>query len=191
MRDNPNLVAVFGDDDALRVVRLDGFFETVISIAGWEALVARDGGGTIVGVMAMARPGECRLSSLHKIQALSDSYAHDPETAAPILQWLEAWRERDPEERHWHLGPFAIEAHLQRKGIGSELLRVLCAQMDAGRENAYLETDMRQNVRFCEQFGFEVIDEHTVLDGTNWFMMRRPRGRNDKASFSTQGRNKG
>jgi len=174
MRDNPNHVAAFGDDDALRVARLDGFFETVISIAGWEALAARERGGTIVGLMAMSRPGECRLSCLHKIQALSDSYAHDPETAAPILQWLEAWRERDPEERHWHFGPFAVEAHLQGKGVGSELLRVFCAQMDAGRENAYLETDTQESVGFCERFGFEVIDEHTVLGKTNWFMMRRP-----------------
>jgi GNAT superfamily N-acetyltransferase len=174
MRDNPNHVAAFGDDDALRVARLDGFFETVISIAGWEALVARDGEGTIVGVMAMARPGECRLSSLHKIKALSDSYAHDPETAAPILQWLEAWREQDPEERHWHFGPFAVEAHLQGKGVGSELLRVFCAQMDAGRENAYLETDTEEKVGFCERFGFEVVGEQMVLGATNWFMMRRP-----------------
>lgn len=175
MRDNPNHVAAFGDDPRLRLTRLAGFFEMVISNAKWEALVARDGGGTIVGVMAMARPGECRLSSLHKIQALSDSYAHDPETAAPILQWLEAWRERDSEERHWHLGPLAVEAHLQRKGIGSELLRVFCAQVDAGRENAYLETDTEESVGFCERFGFEVVGEHTVLGKTNWFMMRRPR----------------
>lgn len=175
MRDNPNHVGAFGDDAALRVARLGSFIETAHSIAQWQALVARDGRGTIVGVMAMARPGECRLSSLYGTQALTKSFADDPKTAACIGRWLEAWRERDPEERHWHLGPFAVEARLQGKGIGSELLRVLCAQMDAGKENAYLETDMRQNVMFCERFGFEVIDEHTVLDATNWFMMRRPR----------------
>lgn len=175
MRDNPNHVAAFGDDDALRVARLDGFFETVISNAEWEALVARDRTGTIVGVMAMSRPGECRLSFLYQIQALSNSYAHDPETAVPILQWLEEWRERDPEETHWHFGPFAVDAHLQGRGVGSELLRVFCAQMDAGRENAYLETDTAESVGFCERFGFEVVGELSVLGKTNWFMMRRPR----------------
>jgi hypothetical protein len=36
-------------------------------------------------------------------------------------------------------------------------------------------TDMRENVRFYEQFGFEVVGEHTVLSATNWFMIRRPR----------------
>jgi ribosomal protein S18 acetylase RimI-like enzyme len=197
LRDNPNHVAAFGDHAALRVARLDGFFETVISIAGWEALVARDRKGTIVGVMAMAGPGECRLLSLHKIQALSDSLAHDPETAAPILQWLEAWRERDPGETHWHLGPFAVDAHLQGKGVGSELLRVFCAQMDAGRENAYLETDTEESVGFCERFGFEVVGEHTVLGATNWFMMRRPfgsagdRGRNlDMTDFTARQRSR-
>lgn len=185
MRDNPNHFAAFGDDPGLRLTRLAGFFETVISIAEWEALVARDG-GTIVGVMALARPGECRRSSLNRVQALSDFCAHDPETAAPILRWLEEWGERDPGETHWHFGPFAVDAHLQGKGVGSELLRVFCAQMDAGRENAYLETDMEESVGFCERFGFEVVDEHMVLGRTNWFMMRRPRAGADDREGGNQ-----
>jgi GNAT superfamily N-acetyltransferase len=191
MRDNPNHVGAFGEDPALRVAMLGSFFETAHAIAKWQALVARDGRGTIVGVMAVARPGECRLSSLQTIRALSKSHADDPKAAACIAQWLEAWGERDPEERHWHFGPFAVEAHLQGRGIGSELLRVSCAQMDAGRENAYLETDMRENVTFCEQFGFEVIDEHTVLGATNWFMMRRPTGSRRRGEFLDTRENKG
>jgi hypothetical protein len=46
--------------------------------------------------------------------------------------------------------------------------------MDAGRENAYLETDTEEKVGFCERFGFEVVGEQMVLGATNWFMMRRP-----------------
>jgi predicted N-acetyltransferase YhbS len=73
-----------------------------------------------------------------------------------------------------HFGPVAVEAHLQGRGIGSELLRVFCAQMDAGKENAYLETDRRDNVRLFERFGFEVVGEHTVLGASDWFMVRGP-----------------
>lgn len=174
MRNNPNHVSAFGDDPELRLLRLGNFFERVNPIAKWQALVARDVKGRIVGVMAITRPGKCGLSSPHRVRALSDLCADNPEAGPRIAQWLEAWRERDPEERHWHFGPFAVEAHLQGRGIGSELLRVFCAQMDAGKENAYLETDRRDNVRFFERFGFEVVGERTVLGASNWFMIRRP-----------------
>jgi hypothetical protein len=50
---------------------------------------------------------------------------------------------------------------------------VFCAQMDAARENAYLEIDRPENVRFYERFGFEVVDEEEVLGVSNYFMLRR------------------
>lgn len=174
MRDNPNHVAAFGHDPGLRLLRLGNFFERLKSIEEWQALVARDAGRRIVGVMAVTRPGECGPSSPRKVRSLSSFYAEDPDAAPLVARWVEAWRDRDPDERHWHLGPFAVEARLQERGIGSDLLRVFCAQMDAGRENAYLETDMRRNVGFFRRFGFEVIAEHPVLGATNWFMIRRP-----------------
>jgi ribosomal protein S18 acetylase RimI-like enzyme len=186
MCDNPNHVAAFGDDPSLRLVRLGGFFESLHSIARWEALVARDGEGTIVGVMAMTKPGRRRFPLGHEARTLSSYDANQPEAGLRVAQWLEAWREREPEERHWHLGPMAVEADLQGKGIGSELLRVFCAQMDAGRENAYLETDKLETVRFWERFGFEVVAERTVLGASNWFMIRRPcTGSGNEGGIST------
>jgi ribosomal protein S18 acetylase RimI-like enzyme len=174
MRDNPNHVAAFGDDPSLRLARLRRFFERLNTMARWEALVARNGEGTILGVLAVTKPGRCGLPSVRGAGALSRYRGDNPEASRRIERWLEAWRERDPKERHWHLGPFAIEAGLRGKGIGSELLRVFCAQMDAGDENAYVETDTSQSVRFCERFGFEVVGEGSVLGATNWFMIRRP-----------------
>jgi ribosomal protein S18 acetylase RimI-like enzyme len=58
-------------------------------------------------------------------------------------------------------------------GIGSKLMRVFSAQMDAAGEDAYLETDKAINVRFYERFGFEVVGEEEVLGVTNYFMIRR------------------
>jgi ribosomal protein S18 acetylase RimI-like enzyme len=176
MQNNPNHVAVFGEDPAIRVARLGVLFERVNALAGWQALAARDPKRGMVGVMMMLRPGTCRHSPLEQLRSAPGPHPDDPKVAAAIVQWLQAWRERDPEERHWHFGPFAVEAHLQGRGVGSELMRVVCAQMDAGRENAYLETDIRKSVGFCERFGFEVVGEQTVLGAPNWFMMRRPRG---------------
>lgn len=56
-------------------------------------------------------------------------------------------------------------------------MRVPCARMDAARENAYLETDKPENVRFYRRFGFEVIGEGEVLGVANYFMLRRAEGR--------------
>ena len=171
--DNPNPIAAFGGGPSLRLVRLTSFFESLHLSAQWEALVARDGKAEIVGVMTMMGPGRCGLSWGHEPPLVRD-HAHNPETDLRISQWLEAWSDREPDERHWHLGPMAVEPQLQGRGIGSELLRVVCAQMDAGRESAYLETDKVQNVGFYERFDFEVLGERTVLGATNWFMIRRP-----------------
>lgn len=90
------------------------------------------------------------------------------------MKWLGTWSKHDPKERHWHLGPVAVDAHLQGMGIGSNLMRVFCAKMDAAGETAYLETDKDINVRFYEKFGFEVVGEEDVIGVPNWFMIRHP-----------------
>jgi ribosomal protein S18 acetylase RimI-like enzyme len=51
-------------------------------------------------------------------------------------------------------------------------MQVFCAQMDAARDDAYLETDKPINVRFYERFGFRVIGEEEILGVTNYFMHR-------------------
>jgi ribosomal protein S18 acetylase RimI-like enzyme len=58
-------------------------------------------------------------------------------------------------------------------GIGTKLMRVFSARMDAAGEDAYLETDKPENVRFYERFGFEIVGEQEVLGVPNWFMTRR------------------
>lgn len=66
-----------------------------------------------------------------------------------------------------------MDAHLQGAGVGSKLMRVFAARMDAAGDAAYLETDKPENVRFYEKFGFQVTGEEEVLGVTNWFMLRR------------------
>jgi predicted N-acetyltransferase YhbS len=58
-------------------------------------------------------------------------------------------------------------------GIGSKLMRVFSARVDAAGEDVYLETDKPTNVPFYERFGFEVVSEQEVLGVPNWFMLRR------------------
>jgi predicted N-acetyltransferase YhbS len=90
------------------------------------------------------------------------------------LSWANAWSARDPKERHWHLGPVAVEAGLQGMGIGSQMMNVLCHRIDATGDMAFLETDKPENVTFYRKFGFQSIDEIAILGLRTWFMRRAP-----------------
>jgi ribosomal protein S18 acetylase RimI-like enzyme len=175
MRDNPIHIAAFGEDPERRQKSLHRFFAAVFAVMGLQEnmLVARGGDGTIVGVIGMMPPGHRLPGPGQKLRMLPSVLRNGPRAAGRTMTWLGAWGKHDPDERHWHLGPVAVDAHLQGMGIGSKLMRVFCAQMDAGGEDAYLETDKPKNVRLYERFGFEVVGEEEVLGVPNWFMLRR------------------
>ena len=175
MRDNPLHVAAFGDDPGRRTQSLRRFFGAAFAVMGLQEhmLVARGEDGTIVGVMGMMPPGDCLPGPGQQLRMLPALLRNGPRAAGRTMGWLGAWAKRDPDGRHWHFGPLAVGAHLQGMGIGSKLLRVFSARMDAAGEDAYLETDKPINVRLYERFGFEVVAEREVLGVPNWFMLRR------------------
>jgi ribosomal protein S18 acetylase RimI-like enzyme len=121
----------------------------------------------------MAPPGSCRPSAAQQLRILPRLLPNDPRAAFRSLLRPDTWSACDPEERHWHLGPMAVDAGLQRMGIGSLLMLPFCAQMDGAGDHAYLATDRPANVRFYERFGFEAVGEQEALGTTHWFM-RRP-----------------
>jgi ribosomal protein S18 acetylase RimI-like enzyme len=97
------------------------------------------------------------------------------------MSWLGAWSKHDPDEHHLHLGPVAVDVHLQGMGVGSLLMRAFCQRMDEAAEDSYLETDKEINVRFYEKFGFEVTGEDDVLGVRNWYMFRPSRKSDDES----------
>jgi ribosomal protein S18 acetylase RimI-like enzyme len=175
MSDNPLTIAAFGSDPEQRRQRFRRFMGGATKALGWgpNMFVARGADGTIAGACNAMVPGECLSSPSQQLRILPSLLSNGPHTAERTMCWLGVWSEHDPEQRHWHLGPLAVDAHLQGMGVGSLLMQVFCAQMDAAREDAYLETDKKINVRFYERFGFEVVGEQEVLGVTNWFMLRR------------------
>ena len=142
-----------------------------------HTLVARREDGVIVGVCGMMPPGDCLPHFGQRLRLLTTLLSIGPRAVGRTMRWLGVWEKHDPEERHWHLGPLAVDAHLQGMGVGSRMMQVFCAQMDAAREDAYLETDKPENVRFYERFGYRVVGEQEVLGVTNYFMLRRPERR--------------
>jgi ribosomal protein S18 acetylase RimI-like enzyme len=177
MRDNPTHVAALGEDPGRREKRVRRIFSRVLPVMGHSLLLARHPDGTVLGVLGMAAPGRCQANALQRMQLTFGLLPLGPRALSRSLRWVSTWEKHDPEERHWHLGPVAVDAHLQGMGIGSKLMRVFCAQMDAAGEDAYLETDKPQNVRFYERFGFEVVGEEEVIGVPNWYMARTAEGK--------------
>ncbi len=174
MRDNPQHVAAFGRDPETRRRLFRRLMAAAFSTRDFShALVARREDGAIVGVCGMLPPGECAPDLGQQLRLLPMLLFVGPRVAGRLVRWMGAWRRHDPKERHWHLGPLAVDAHLQGEGVGSRMMRVFCARMDAAGEDAYLETDKPTNVRFYERFGFRVVGQQEVLGVPNWFMLRR------------------
>ena len=85
------------------------------------------------------------------------------------------WARNDPLDQHWHLGPIGVLPSHQGFGIGSELMQRFCNEVDACLAKAYLETDLDQNVRFYEKFGFKVVSESEIFHVKNRYMLRDSR----------------
>jgi len=159
MRDNPLHIAAYGEDPEQRYRRIAHLFGRSARQLAWDRhmVVARDMDGTIVGVCGMTAPGACVPRPADQVRMLPTLLGLGPRTALRVMRWLGVWSKRDLATPHWHVGPLAVDADLQGQGIGSDLMRVFCARMDAAGADAYLETDKAVNVRFYHTFGFEVI----------------------------------
>ena len=80
-------------------------------------------GGTLVGVCAMARPGLCQPTALEKLSVVPWVLFGNPISTIPrVLTWTREWSRRDLLEPHWHLGPVAVESHLQGQGNGTAII---------------------------------------------------------------------
>jgi ribosomal protein S18 acetylase RimI-like enzyme len=177
MRDNPIHIAAFGVDTDVRLDRLSRMFAVALPLVRTRGvLLGAVKDGTIVGVAGMIAPGRCQPSLSEKISLmprLVPALGRGPFTR--VGRWMGEWARHDLKEPHWHLGPVAVDAHLQRTGIGTLLMDEYCARLDRARGVGYLETDKRSNVWFYERFGFGTIETAIVLDTPNWFMQRAAR----------------
>lgn len=172
MGDSPIHAAAFGDGSSVPRSVVQRFYERAMPWMDWQTLAARESDGTIVGVMALAAPGACGLLA-GNVGVLPRVLPDRPGAARRATEWLSAWRDRDPVERHWHLCALASGVGPRGRAIRSQLLRVLSAQMDAGKERVYLGTNDAGSAMLYERFGFEVVDEQAVMSVPTWFMMRQ------------------
>lgn len=172
MNDNPIHIQVFGTQSDPREKRLKRFFPALLAyVLRKHGLYGAFHGQTLVGVLGMLPPNNCKPSLREIAQLLPTLLTSTPPTGTLRLAiWLGTWTRIDPSPRHWHLGPLAVEPAWQQKGIGTQLIHYACKK-GAG-ENLYLETDKLSNVEFYERFGFSTLSTPTILATPSWTMMR-------------------
>ncbi len=183
MRDNPLHVAAYGDDSDRRFRCHSRLMRGLFRVFSAQQPICAVREGELLGVTGVAPVETCQPTAAQRLRLAPDLLALGPRTAARVGRWISTWAERDPDEAHVHLGPVAVDVHLQGQGIGSLMMREHSRRLDGACEVGYLETDKPDNVRFYERFGFEVVGEEPVLGVPNWFMRREPRsGAEDEAA---------
>jgi GNAT superfamily N-acetyltransferase len=140
MRDNPLHVAALGGDPAHRTEALTQLFGGMIPMQP-EPLCARED-GEMVGVCGLIALPECMVHVFGTMPA--DQFPpmlDDPADQGRLVEWLQTWGRRDPDEYHFHLGPVAADAGKQGRGIGSAMMQAFCERVD--RDHALTYRDPR------------------------------------------------
>ena len=174
MRDNPLHVAAYGPDPERRERVHARMMRALLKHARHNEPIAVYRDGTLVAVAGALTQGDCRPRAAQQLRYATTIIGLGPRTAARVSRWVRTWQEHDPDEPHVHLGPVAVDRHLQRQGIGSVLLAEHARRLDAANAFGFLETDKPENVRFYERHGYVVVGEADVIGVPNWFMERRP-----------------
>lgn len=173
MRDNPMHLAAYGPDPDRREQVHARIMRALFRYGRKNEPIGVWRDETLVACTGVLVDGGCR-AGLGQLRMLPAIVGLGPRTALRIAAWLRVWSGRDLEEPHDHLGPLAVDRHLQGQGIGSTLLAEHCRRLDERGTVGYLETDKPENVRFYEKQGYRVIGEAPALGMPSWFMRREP-----------------
>jgi GNAT superfamily N-acetyltransferase len=173
--DDPLVVFLHGDDVAMRLrASYDMFVGTVVAMP--DPAIGGFLGNHAVAVVAASAPGTCFMHRLDaEYRMMPDGPLGAPGSPDRLRRAMANWCANHTDERHWHVGPVAVEPILQGKGLGSLLMRAFCDRMDEEGELAWLETERPENVVFYRRLGFEVAGESDVHSLHTWFMRRAPR----------------
>ena len=164
MLNNPHHLGVFlgnGENERLEIEQM--FFELFNNLPGIVFLAKEK--EKIIGVMRMK-------SCIGKIIDEPDIVEDENDINWRKSVWFKEWAAHDPVEQHWHLGPIGVLPSHRGMGVGTELMQCFCKEVDNCSATAYLETDLDENVRFYEKFGFRVISRSDIFHVENRYMLR-------------------
>ena len=164
MLNNPHHIGVFlgnGENERLEIEKM--FFELFNNLPGIVFLAKEN--EKIIGVMRMK-------SCIGTLIDDPDVFEDENDINWRKSVWFKEWAEHDPVEQHWHLGPIGVLPSYRGMGVGTELMQRVCKEVDNCSAKAYVETDLDENVRFYEKFGFKLISESTIFNVANRYMLR-------------------
>jgi ribosomal protein S18 acetylase RimI-like enzyme len=168
MLNNPVHIAIFQGNSENERVKIEKMFVELFTKSPGIVYLARED-EKIIGVMRMK---SCIGSKrIHNSIEIKENNSIENR----ISIWRKEWSIYDPVEQHWHLGPIGVLPSYRGEGIGSQLMRIFCKEVDACSAVAYLETDTDENVRFYNKFGFDVVSTSTILQVESHYMLRASR----------------
>jgi ribosomal protein S18 acetylase RimI-like enzyme len=165
MLDNPMHLAVYQNSDESTRIEIEDDFKNLMSKKPGIVFIAKEQ-QKIIGVM--------RMNSCTGKDTPYEEVESEDENNIDWRRkvWLNEWDRQDPKVQHWHLGPIGVLPTYQGIGVGSDLLKRFCAEADACKADAFLETDRDINVKFYKKFGFKTVSESMVLGVRTDFMLR-------------------
>jgi ribosomal protein S18 acetylase RimI-like enzyme len=173
--DNPStLVNVRGDVD--RAQRLIRRVAHMVKLAGpYSHVLIAENDGRVVGVLNAVTWPHCQLGIADKIKTTPGLIFAAGTGVGRVAKMATARARHDPDLPHWHIGPVGVHPQHQGRGIGSALLRTFMDTADDQAQSSFLETDVDQNVRLYEKFGFVIVSREEILGIDTRFMTRSPR----------------
>jgi GNAT superfamily N-acetyltransferase len=173
--DDPLVVFLHGDEVVARLrASYDMFVGTVLAMPdpALGAFLANHA----VAIVAASAPETCFMGRLDpEMRVAPRGPLGAPGSPDRMRRAMASWCEHHTDERHWHVGPVAVEPLLQGRGVGSLVMQRFCDRMDDEGELAWLETEKPENVVFYRRLGFDVVSESDVHTLHTWFMRRPPR----------------
>ena len=165
MLDNPLHDAVFQGKGEKERIEIEKMFSNLLIELPGIVFLAKDK-QNIIGVM--------RMKSCEGSKATNNPIDSKDENDIGLRKsiWHTEWARHDPLSQHWHLGPIGVLPSYRRMGIGSQLMERFCKEVDNCSAKAYLETDLDENVRFYEKFGFVVVSKSDIFQVNNRYMVR-------------------
>lgn len=160
-----------------RARRTPRFYRLVArEIGGMGRVLTADGtpGASIWRAPSPPRPGRISQSwsAVRFISVMGVA------TVARSREFFEALERAHVREPHWYLAVLGTAPDLQRRGVGSAMLRPVLEECDATDVPAYLESSKPENVSFYQHHGFQLRGEIQVgASPPVWPMLRPPRRR--------------
>jgi len=173
--DQSNTLAIARGDPVLAErLALDGMRVATLGRSHKNLWVAEDA-GSVVGVLNAVEWPNCQMSLGEKLRTALAMLIAMGSAVPRGFRVMSPWARRDPQRRHWHLGPIGVAPDRQGRGIGSAMLSEFLGMSDAHGSPCYLETDRDRNLPLHQRFGFAIVGEDDILGVRNWYMWRDPR----------------